>query len=373
MSHTPSQASGSLLRCNASSAALAGIRSSLKQCSRFLRSQNDNLRSTTWETVDSPISPKDLNCADLDSKSSSISSGKRRPRHDAIPSAPPVGTRRSTKSLSHLPERNRVISIPKLSCSSPLKRRIDSNDDKDLEDHPSDVGGSERPLKKMRIESCLRLDDQMPSCSKSVVESNLTATAPLPKWQPPRSSPLGPRTSKYRRRSKQSYYPSRGPTKSTPNLFIRCVSHAFQLDNKNRNPSLQTPQWCEDLLVSGLKDYLHPNYQCRHIFHPSDPEFDEEWSDETWSDEEWSDSEDEEFEDCPPSPPDSGDVSDVDMDVTILAPEEHTPEANQDLELHIKSHWKWHTPSKCSSSLSLPWRPESDVRSEKALSMAIST
>lgn len=145
-----------------------------------------------------------------------------------------------------------------------------------------------------------------------------------------------------------------------------------RFSNKNRDPSCQSPQWCEDLLVSGLKDYFHPNYVCRHMFHPSDPEFDEEWFDETWSDEEWSDSEDEEFEDSLPSPPDTGSVQDDDMDVTILTPEERTPQVNSELELDIKSHWtKWHTSSKCHSPISLPWRSESDTRSGKALSVAI--
>lgn len=157
------------------------------------------------------------------------------------------------------------------------------------------------------------------------------------------------------------------------NLSMQCVLRAFQHDNVNRDPSLQSPQWCEDLLVSGLKDYFHPNYQCRHMYHPSDPEFDEEWSEDTWSDEEWSDSEDEEFDDDLSTPSDTGDEQDVEMDVTILAPEERTPQVNSGMELDMKSHWnKWRTPSKCPSSISLSWRPESDVRSEKALSVSVS-
>lgn len=186
-------------------------------------------------STDSPISWKDLNRRDFDSKSI-VSLGKCHPKYDAIPSSPLAGTRRPIKLSSRVHDCTRVIPTPKVSRFSLLKRPIDSSDNEDLDSHPGDVKGSERPLKRMRTEteSYSRSDD-MSSRSKPVVGSN-TATSststpspvPFSKWQSPQTSPLGPRTCKYRRRSKQSSQPARRPTKTTSNLAIQCVLRAFQ-------------------------------------------------------------------------------------------------------------------------------------------------
>ncbi|KAF8483216.1 hypothetical protein JB92DRAFT_3148976 [Gautieria morchelliformis] len=116
------------------------------------------------------------------------------------------------------------------------------------------------------------------------------SSSPLSKWQMPRTSPLGPRTSTYRRRSRESPQPSSDLNK--PSWFRHCVRRNFYSDISMRIPDAESAQWCDDLHGTGLQAVLHPTYRCPHLYHPSDPEYDEEWPDESWSDEEWSDNED---------------------------------------------------------------------------------
>lgn len=189
--------------------------------------------SVLFFLIDSFVSSKELNRRNPDSESI-FSFGKCRPRYDAIPPIPLAGTRRSAKSSSRLRECSRTTPVSKLSPSSLLKRSIDSSDNEDGEQHPSDVKVSERPLKRIRteVDSYLHSDLRMPSCSKPVVEPVTPAPTPpssmLSKWRSPRTSPLGPRTSKYRRRSRQSSQPARTPTKANLNLAMQCVLRAFQ-------------------------------------------------------------------------------------------------------------------------------------------------
>ena len=86
-----------------------------------------------------------------------------------------------------------------------------------------------------------------------------------------------------------------------------------------RDPYQQDAQWCQDLHFSKLKDILQPMYGCQHVYHPCDPEYDEEWPDESWSDEEWSDNED--------TLPTSDDYE-IETGVAIVTPEEEPKQAS---------------------------------------------
>jgi hypothetical protein len=108
-----------------------------------------------------------------------------------------------------------------------------------------------------------------------------------------------------------------------------------------RIPDAQSAQWCEDLHGSHLQEALHPTYQCQHLYHPSDPEYDEEWPDESWSDEEWSDSEDA----LPASNEDQ-----VEVDVRIVAPEE--PEQAYSSNTFTFVNWNdWGAPLSSNSNM----------------------
>jgi len=112
------------------------------------------------------------------------------------------------------------------------------------------------------------------------------------------------------------------------------------------------------LLVTNLKDVFHPNYTCPHLYHPSDPEYDEEWSGETWSDEEWSDSEgDDEVTTLSDGNDEQG--------VKILAPEE---DDQTDMVLDTTPS-QWNPAPQQFLSMSSAWRhnPVEDIEMSKSV------
>jgi hypothetical protein len=299
----------------------------------------------------------------------------------------------SYESLAHSPSpvKGSVVPIP--------KRRVDWERDDD--ENPGDAVRHANPAKKLRtcepspnLHSgtkdmpdipCLLLggeslsaasldllhpseDDRMPApmmtaqeldTSQSSADSDhdpstsdgFASPSPLSRWQAPRSSPLGPRTSPYCRRSKISPFPSILSSSFVKDHLVRNVVNEWVpfflrhllvlpdfhrlLSNVARDPYEQSAQWCEDLHALGLSETFHPTYICRHEYHPNDPEYDEEWSNETWSDEEWSDS-----EDTPPSP---ADEDQAESSVTIIRAEEQ-PQANNS-ETFTFVHWNNWRPS----------------------------
>ncbi|KIJ39424.1 hypothetical protein M422DRAFT_49574 [Sphaerobolus stellatus SS14] len=180
------------------------------------------------------------------------------------------------------------------------------------------------------------------------------------RWYHPRTSPLGPQTSVYHRHSKLGPQLSKGPSKSCPNLRIRCILLAFENDNSKRDPYSEKAQWCEDLLVTGLKDIFHPQYTCPHLYHPSDPEYDEEWAGESWSDEEWSDSDP---DDDVTTLSDGND----EQGVKIIASEEEEQQA-MDFDTETRPQWNSWTPISGASPISQPffnapsaWKHNADI------------
>lgn len=95
---------------------------------------------------------------------------------------------------------------------------------------------------------------------------------------------------------------------------------------------------------------------CQHRYHPSDPEYDEEWLDESWSDEEWSDSEDSltsSDEDQPDAP-----QPEAAAQVRIITPEEPSQAGSGSNATFTFVHWNsWGLTSR------LSWDP-SDADSE---------
>ncbi|KAF8580965.1 hypothetical protein K439DRAFT_1662516 [Ramaria rubella] len=219
-------------------------------------------------------------------------------------------------------------------CANPAKRlRTGERPDLHVEDRMPTytVGGDE-------VETSSDADSLSPSSPSLSPPSFDVFPSSLSKWQAPRTSPLGPRTSPYHRRSRECSQPRKSPNKSRRDTTINTLVRNLYRDIRARNPEEQSVQWCEDLLVTNLKNELHPTYNCPHVYHPSDPEYDEEWSDETWSDEEWSDSDDMDI-DLPPS---LAGQDQPDANVTIVTAEEQSHTNPSDPLTFV--HWtRWHS------------------------------
>lgn len=156
-------------------------------------------------------------------------------------------------------------------------------------------------------------------------------------------------------------------------LFFVAPNEHFLFSNIRRDPYAQSPQWCQDLMLTALKDTLHPGYKCLHLYHPDEPGYDEEWPEDSWSDEEWSDDEESEEplalsdKDCQrvqvEAQPEAGAAQ-----LRIIAPKEPSQVRSGSNGTFTFMHWstweKRHSSKSTIFNSAFPWdAPESDSAS----------
>ncbi|KAF8521195.1 hypothetical protein BU17DRAFT_88069 [Hysterangium stoloniferum] len=310
------------------------------------------------------------------------------PRHGRSDAAtlPPSGDMSAHEFARLFATAERDVAAPRnAGCAAPVahgKRRIAPAEEGD------DVGDafacSPHPLKRLRrdysatdTESEMELDDLVPRI-RVLTGGASVAVAPRPpssipsaqsRWQSPHTSPLGPKTSKYVRRSRSGYFPV-APSKAAPNLPVKCLLHEFQKDNRSRDPLVQHPQWCDDLFVSALQPYLHPGYKCNHRYHPCDPEY---YEDQCQSDIGLSDDEDDEDDYDSLSTPEEAE-EDAKMHVAIHSTEERHPRPDT-IKVDRETYpWaKWQESVGAIQNMASPWGMEEIDGTDVAIAMAIST
>jgi len=124
------------------------------------------------------------------------------------------------------------------SCAPPQKRRIDWDAEERSAGPSTAYNGRSKKSRLATGGSCADIDEHMPlDSSPSVTNTTYQfgfAGGIIPKafakFYHPRTSPLGPQTSVYQRRSRISPQPSKRPGKSNLNLSIRCTLQAFEIE-----------------------------------------------------------------------------------------------------------------------------------------------